>query len=184
MKKALIVLMMATLAFFGASCAKKADAKSGAKLTKETIKVGFVYIGTINDEGYTQAHDQGRLALNEMGIKTAYIEGVAENADVFVRVTAYAPRYVRLVGAVYRKIEISPFGRPNLLTVFAEAGEVWAIHMLAGTAQINDGSGQGEHIARGDTALLRADSQRRRAALEGAGEALVIRIAQGDAAAL
>ncbi len=70
------------------------------------------------------------------------------------------------------------------MVVFAEAGEVWAIHMLAGTAQINDGSGQGEHIARGDTALLRADSQRRRAALEGAGEALVIRIAQGDAAAL
>ena len=48
---------------------------------------------------------------------------VADNPDVFVRVTAYAPRYVRLVGAVYRKIEISPFGRPNLLTVFAEAGE-------------------------------------------------------------
>ena len=81
MKKALIVLMMATVAFFGVSCAKKADAKSGAKLTKETIKVGFVYIGTINDEGYTQAHDQGRLALNDMGIKTAYIESVAENAD-------------------------------------------------------------------------------------------------------
>lgn len=49
--------------------------------------------------------------------------GVAENPDVFVRVTAYAPRYVRLVGAVYRKIEVTPFGRPNLLTVFAEAGE-------------------------------------------------------------
>lgn len=49
--------------------------------------------------------------------------GVAESPDVFVRVTAYAPRYVRLVGAVYRKIEVSPFTRPNLLTVFAEAGE-------------------------------------------------------------
>jgi basic membrane protein A len=80
MKKALIV-MMAVLALFATSCAKKTEAKAVAKLTKDTIKVGFVYIGTINDEGYTQAHDQGRLALNDMGIKTAYIESVAENAD-------------------------------------------------------------------------------------------------------
>ncbi|MCC7137710.1 MAG: polysaccharide biosynthesis/export family protein [Planctomycetes bacterium] len=49
--------------------------------------------------------------------------GVAATADVFVRVTAYAPRFVHLVGAVYRKIEISPFQRANLLVVLAEAGE-------------------------------------------------------------
>ena len=82
MKKVLVILMMAAAVLFATSCTKKAeDAKSAAKLTKETIKVGFVYIGTINDEGYTQAHDKGRLALNDMGIKTAYIENVAENAD-------------------------------------------------------------------------------------------------------
>lgn len=82
MKKVLIVLMMAAAVLFATSCSKKADdGKTAAKLTKETIKVGFVYIGTINDEGYTQAHDQGRLALNAMGIKTAYMERVAENAD-------------------------------------------------------------------------------------------------------
>ncbi len=82
MKKVLIVLMMAAAVLFATSCSKKAeDGKAAAKLTKETIKVGFVYIGTINDEGYTQAHDQGRLALNDMGIKTAYVEQVAENAD-------------------------------------------------------------------------------------------------------
>ena len=81
MKKILTVMMMAAVVLFATSCAKKADAKGPAKLTKDTIKVGFVYIGNINDEGYTQAHDQGRLALNAMGIKTAYIESVAENAD-------------------------------------------------------------------------------------------------------
>lgn len=82
MKKVLIVMMMAAAVLFATSCSKKSeDGKSAAKLTKETIKVGFVYIGTINDEGYTQAHDQGRLALNDMGIKTAYVEQVAENAD-------------------------------------------------------------------------------------------------------
>jgi len=81
MKKVLIAMLMVAAVFFGTSCSKKADAKSAAKLTKETIKVGFVYIGTINDEGYTQAHDKGRLALNDMGIQTAYVENVAENAD-------------------------------------------------------------------------------------------------------
>ena len=82
MKKVLVIMLMAAAVLFATSCAKKAvDTKSAAKLTKETMKVGFVYIGTINDEGYTQAHDKGRLALNDMGIKTAYIENVAENAD-------------------------------------------------------------------------------------------------------
>jgi len=49
--------------------------------------------------------------------------GMATAPDVFVRVTAYAPRFVHLVNAVWKKIEISPFGRANLLTVLAEAGE-------------------------------------------------------------
>lgn len=61
-------------------CSKKDAAKAGA-LTKDNLKVGFVYIGSINDEGYTQAHDKGRLALEAEGIKTAYVENVAENAD-------------------------------------------------------------------------------------------------------
>ncbi|ULQ60921.1 BMP family ABC transporter substrate-binding protein [Brucepastera parasyntrophica] len=81
MKKVLIVAVMVLAVFFTTSCAKKETEKSAGKLTKDTIKVGFVYIGTINDEGYTEAHDQGRLALNEMGIETAYIENVPENAD-------------------------------------------------------------------------------------------------------
>jgi basic membrane protein A len=54
---------------------------SGGTPPADTIKVGFVYIGTIHDEGYTQAHDKGRLAIEALGIKTAYIENVSENAD-------------------------------------------------------------------------------------------------------
>ena len=38
------------------------------------VKVGFVYIGKIDDGGYTQAHDAGRLAIEEMGVPTAYVE--------------------------------------------------------------------------------------------------------------
>lgn len=82
MKKVLILVTMAAAVLFATSCSKKADdGKAAAKLTKDTMKVGFVYIGTHNDEGYTQAHDKGRLAIEAMGIKTAYVEQVPENAD-------------------------------------------------------------------------------------------------------
>ncbi|SMC55132.1 BMP family ABC transporter substrate-binding protein [Papillibacter cinnamivorans] len=52
-----------------------------AGIPKEDLKVGFIYIGEINDQGYTQAHDQGRLALEAMGIQCMYVEDVPENAD-------------------------------------------------------------------------------------------------------
>ncbi|MPM92434.1 Purine-binding protein [bioreactor metagenome] len=46
------------------------------------IKAGFLYVGPIGDEGYSYAHDQGRLALEQtLGVKTVYLENVPENAD-------------------------------------------------------------------------------------------------------
>ncbi|MDR0494388.1 MAG: BMP family ABC transporter substrate-binding protein [Treponema sp.] len=59
----------------------KDSGKAGAKPNKNNLKVGFVYIGSIHDEGYTQAHDKGRLALEKKRIKCAYVENVPENAD-------------------------------------------------------------------------------------------------------
>jgi len=60
-------------------CSKKNDKKRNEPLTKENLLVGFVYIGSINDQGYTQAQDQGRLALEAEGIKTKYVENVPED---------------------------------------------------------------------------------------------------------
>lgn len=79
MKKVCMAILALCAAFVLAGCSKK---EAGNKvLTKENLKVGFVYIGSINDEGYTQAHDKGRLAVEAMGISTAYVENVAENSD-------------------------------------------------------------------------------------------------------
>lgn len=75
--KIALAILAAAVLFTG--CNKK-EAKS-EQLTKDNLKVGFVYIGSINDQGYTQAQDQARLALNEMGIKTMYKENVPENSD-------------------------------------------------------------------------------------------------------
>ena len=82
MKKLSVCLMLAALAVLS-GCSKKGAADT--KITKDNIKIGFVYIGTINDQGYTQAQDQGRLALKDLGIdiekQTMYKENVPENAD-------------------------------------------------------------------------------------------------------
>ena len=75
--KSFVALLASALIFAG--CNDK-NSKS-AVITKENIKVGFVYIGSINDHGYTEAQDQGRLALNDMGIATLYKENVPENSD-------------------------------------------------------------------------------------------------------
>lgn len=91
MKKSLFALVMASMMALtacggGEKPAEKpaeapAETAQGTAMDPKDVKVGFVYIGKINDEGYTQAHDQGRLALEEMGIECKYAETVPENAD-------------------------------------------------------------------------------------------------------
>ncbi len=45
-------------------------------------KVGFVYVGPVGDHGWSYQHDQGRQALEKaLGVKTTYVESVAEGAD-------------------------------------------------------------------------------------------------------
>jgi basic membrane protein A len=74
---------MVGFAFAGGGGDKSAGAaKASGPVDKQTgkpLKAGFVYIGDIHDEGYTQAHDAGRLAVEKMGVPTAYVENVPEN---------------------------------------------------------------------------------------------------------
>ena len=43
---------------------------------------GFVYVGPVGDHGWSYQHDQGRQgAEKELGIKTTFVESVAEGAD-------------------------------------------------------------------------------------------------------
>ncbi|WP_371925161.1 BMP family ABC transporter substrate-binding protein [Desulfobulbus alkaliphilus] len=49
---------------------------------EKELMVGFVYVSPVGDAGWSHAHDQGRLALEEMpGVKTAFVEAVAEGPD-------------------------------------------------------------------------------------------------------
>ncbi len=55
----------------------------GAQATKaDDVNVGFVYVGPVGDHGWTYRHDEGRKAVEkELGVKTTFVESVAEGAD-------------------------------------------------------------------------------------------------------
>jgi environmental stress-induced protein Ves len=63
------------------------------------------------------------------------------------------------------------------MVVFAEPGTMWAVYLLAGHARFADESGLPD-LAATDTALLQADGTRLRHVIDGAGEALLIRLQQ------
>lgn len=55
---------------------------STAHAAEKELKVGFVYVGSIGDAGWSYAHNEGRKALEGMeGVTTSYVEAVAEGPD-------------------------------------------------------------------------------------------------------
>lgn len=92
MKRIFTLMLAAVMALSLVACGSKTDPNGGSTssnttasglpaLTKETIKVGFLYGSAVGDEGYTYCHDLGRKALDAMGIATAYVENVPENEE-------------------------------------------------------------------------------------------------------
>lgn len=59
-------------------------------------------------------------------------------------------------------------------TLFADPGEVWVLHMMAGTAQLQDLADV--DLEAGDTLVMRAQDGRCRQRFEAAGSAIVIRL--------
>lgn len=78
----LVVLLMTVTLFVG--CGQEANNESES----EVITVGFIYVGPISDGGYTTAHDNGRLYLEEQlgdQVKTIYKENVPEEKGEVVK---------------------------------------------------------------------------------------------------
>lgn len=80
----LAIVMICAVALTG--CGSNSSNTSDTSNASKGLKVGFIYIGTPGDVGYTFAHDQGRLYLEEKlkdkGVTTVKAENVPENADV------------------------------------------------------------------------------------------------------
>ena len=90
MKKLIGMVALALAMTFAAGAASAAD----------KLKVGFIYIGPIGDHGWTYAHDQGRLAVEEaLGdqVETVYVENVPEGPDAERTIERLARQDVGLI---------------------------------------------------------------------------------------
>ncbi|NLM20511.1 MAG: BMP family ABC transporter substrate-binding protein [Peptococcaceae bacterium] len=85
MKRVLTILLSITLVFaLAVGCSQAPDQGQGQQSAQEKMKIGFVYIGSATDAGYTYAHDQGRLMLEqELGdrVETIIKENVPETQE-------------------------------------------------------------------------------------------------------
>lgn len=111
-----------------AEAAPAADASSIQipEIEEGAFNVAFVYVGPIGDGGWTFAHNEGRLYLeNELGdaIHTAYLESVPEGAD--------AERVIRnLARAGFDAIFTTSFGYMDPTAVVAEEfPDIYFVHV-------------------------------------------------------
>jgi basic membrane lipoprotein Med (substrate-binding protein (PBP1-ABC) superfamily) len=89
---ALIALLVAGVALFALACGGGDDKKSSssaspaapgaAAASDKKVKVGFLYVGSVDDAGYNQAAYQGQLAVAKLpNVETIKAENVPENAE-------------------------------------------------------------------------------------------------------
>lgn len=76
----MLAVVMFTVALAGCGAPKDSATKT------EGLKVGFIFIGTTGDAGYSFAHDLGRLyaenKLKDKGVTTVKVESIPETAEV------------------------------------------------------------------------------------------------------
>ena len=80
-RRSLVVALSVLFLLGGLVTSRAGVAAQDATPAGEPFKVGFVYVGPVGDLGWTYAHDQGRLALEEAlpNVETGYQENVPEN---------------------------------------------------------------------------------------------------------
>jgi environmental stress-induced protein Ves len=117
------------------------------------------------DDGETHKLDppHGRLRFSgERTVTGELLDGRTEDFNLMWRRDAVATQ-------LWHRPLVGP------MVVFVDPGSAWVVHLLAGDARFAADAGL-PPLAMGDTALLAAGDARARYALEGAGEALLIRI--------
>ena len=82
----LFVVLLAALALVATACGDDDDATSSddGGGSGEAIKAAWIYVGPINDGGWTQAHDAGRKHVEEElgdAVETTYKENVPEGPE-------------------------------------------------------------------------------------------------------
>ncbi len=107
----------------------------------DPLRVAFVYIGPVGDLGWTYAHDQGRLAMEDAvpNVETAYIENIPElQADAERAIRGYAEEG-------YNVIIATSFGYgPAVLAVAPQYPDIQFIHISGYQTAENVSTGFGK----------------------------------------
>lgn len=110
----------------GAGESAAQESSSEGEMSEEPFKVAFVYVAPIGDLGWTWAHDQGRLALEEEfgdKVETAYIENVPEGPEAERVIRDFAQKGFDL-------IITTSFGYMDpTVTVAQEFPDIWFVHI-------------------------------------------------------
>lgn len=89
MKRVIALVLVCMVAFTlvlagcGAQNAGGDKGAAGVKIDAKDMKVGFIYVGPVTDNGWTTAHDNGRKYIEQQipGVTTEYLESVPEGAE-------------------------------------------------------------------------------------------------------
>ena len=99
-----VVGVMLILALLVGACQPVTEAPAAEEMAGDDmaapLKVAFVYVAPIGDLGWTYAHDEGRLYLEENlegGAETAFIENVPEGPDAERVIRDFAQKGYNLV---------------------------------------------------------------------------------------
>jgi len=121
--------------------------EAGMEAEEEKLQVAFVYVGPVGDLGWSYAHDQGRLALDELPyVETAFSEIVAEGSDAERVIRDYAQKGYDIIFA-------TSFGyMDSVIAVAEEYPDTLFEHATgyetAGNVSIYDGRGyEGWYLA-------------------------------------
>jgi len=94
LKVLIVLLLVVFVSSIFAGCAPKQTTQP-----EEKIKVAFVYVGPHNDGGWSQAHDDGRLYLEQQlpYVETTYEENVPEGAPCEKVIRDYANQGYKVI---------------------------------------------------------------------------------------
>jgi basic membrane protein A len=136
--------LVACLALVAASLAGLAAAKPGKQAAP--FKAAWIYVGPHNDGGWSQAHDQGRLAVQRaLGskVQTTYKENVPEG-----------PQVAQVIDSLVRDgnkiIFATSFGFQTAMSAAAKKYPDVYFEMATGTAQSKN---MAEYFGRGEDAI-------------------------------
>jgi basic membrane protein A len=83
-----LLLLLATFALVAAACggddSSSSSSDDGGGTTAEAIKAAWIYVGPVNDGGWTQAHNEGREYVEDQlgdAVETTFKENVPEGPE-------------------------------------------------------------------------------------------------------